>query len=54
MEGLESAAAGLEAVLEECAAEGVTDVIITMAHRGRLNLLAGLLQLPPVSHHHAC
>jgi len=47
MEGLESTAVGLEAVLNECASSGVTDVILTMAHRGRLNLLAGLLQLPP-------
>lgn len=26
---------------------GVTDIVIGMPHRGRLNLLAGLLKFPP-------
>jgi probable 2-oxoglutarate dehydrogenase E1 component DHKTD1 len=34
-------------LLKMSAYSGITDVIIGMPHRGRLNLLAGLLQLPP-------
>lgn len=30
---------------------GVTDVIMGMPHRGRLNLLTGLLQFPPEVRH---
>lgn len=29
---------------------GVTDVVIGMPHRGRLNLLTGLLKFPPEVH----
>ena len=30
-------------------ADGFEDVIIGMTHRGRLNLLTGMLQFPPVA-----
>ena len=36
-----------EELLKMAAYSGVTDVIIGMPHRGRLNLLTGLLQFPP-------
>lgn len=46
LEGCEAALAGIWAGLDESAAHGVNDVVIGMAHRGRTNLLVGLLQYP--------
>lgn len=44
-EGAESLMAFLDEVLTTCGESGVREVIIGMAHRGRLNLLTGMLQL---------
>ncbi|KAM4746828.1 2-oxoadipate dehydrogenase complex component E1 [Rhinophrynus dorsalis] len=46
-EGAESMMGFFHELLKMCALSGVTDVIIGMPHRGRLNLLTGLLQFPP-------
>uniref|UniRef100_A0A8C0ZMX8 2-oxoadipate dehydrogenase complex component E1 n=1 Tax=Castor canadensis TaxID=51338 RepID=A0A8C0ZMX8_CASCN len=46
-EGAESMMGFFHELLKMSAYSGITDVIIGMPHRGRLNLLAGLLQLPP-------
>uniref|UniRef100_A0A8C5PJY7 2-oxoadipate dehydrogenase complex component E1 n=1 Tax=Leptobrachium leishanense TaxID=445787 RepID=A0A8C5PJY7_9ANUR len=46
-EGAESMMGFFQEMLKMCALSGVTDVVIGMPHRGRLNLLAGLLQFPP-------
>ena len=45
-EGAESMLVFIDEVLSECGATGVEEVVIGMAHRGRLNLLTGLLQYP--------
>ncbi|XP_031215381.1 probable 2-oxoglutarate dehydrogenase E1 component DHKTD1, mitochondrial isoform X3 [Mastomys coucha] len=46
-EGAESMMGFFHELLKLSAYGGVTDIIIGMPHRGRLNLLTGLLQLPP-------
>uniref|UniRef100_A0A9L0TMT4 2-oxoadipate dehydrogenase complex component E1 n=1 Tax=Equus caballus TaxID=9796 RepID=A0A9L0TMT4_HORSE len=46
-EGAESMMGFFHELLKRSAYDGITDVIIGMPHRGRLNLLTGLLQLPP-------
>ncbi|XP_073445078.1 2-oxoadipate dehydrogenase complex component E1 isoform X3 [Dendrobates tinctorius] len=46
-EGAESMMAFFHEMFKTCSFSGVTDVIIGMPHRGRLNLLTGLLQFPP-------
>ncbi|XP_012870221.1 PREDICTED: probable 2-oxoglutarate dehydrogenase E1 component DHKTD1, mitochondrial [Dipodomys ordii] len=46
-EGAESMMGFFHELLKMSAYSGITDVIIGMPHRGRLNLLTGLLQLPP-------
>ncbi len=43
LEGAESTIPFLDAVLEEGARTGVTDAVIGMAHRGRLNVLANIV-----------
>ncbi len=44
LEGGESTIAGLDAIINEGADDGVKEVVIGMAHRGRLNVLANILQ----------
>ncbi|MBN3302804.1 DHTK1 dehydrogenase, partial [Amia calva] len=46
-EGAESMMGFFHELFRLCANSGVTDVIMGMPHRGRLNLLTGLLQFPP-------
>uniref|UniRef100_A0A2K6D1C0 2-oxoadipate dehydrogenase complex component E1 n=1 Tax=Macaca nemestrina TaxID=9545 RepID=A0A2K6D1C0_MACNE len=46
-EGAESMMGFFHELLKMSAYSGITDVIIGMPHRGRLNLLTGLLQFPP-------
>ncbi|KAM6937212.1 2-oxoadipate dehydrogenase complex component E1 [Xenentodon cancila] len=46
-EGAESMMGFFYELFHQSAHSGVTDVVIGMPHRGRLNLLAGLLKLPP-------
>uniref|UniRef100_A0A8C5IEI7 Dehydrogenase E1 and transketolase domain containing 1 n=1 Tax=Junco hyemalis TaxID=40217 RepID=A0A8C5IEI7_JUNHY len=46
-EGAESMMGFFHELFKMCAYSGVTDIVIGMPHRGRLNLLACLLQLPP-------
>ena len=46
-EGAESMMGFFYELLKMAAYSGVTDVIIGMPHRGRLNLLTGLRQFPP-------
>lgn len=43
-EGAESMMAFFDQVLVECGSSGIEEVMIGMPHRGRLNLLTGLLQ----------
>jgi probable 2-oxoglutarate dehydrogenase E1 component DHKTD1 len=38
--------------LSQVGPAGVQHIVLAMPHRGRLNLLAGLLQLPPASLFH--
>ena len=51
-EGAESMMAFFEEVLTSCGASGIEEVVIGMAHRGRLNLLTGMLQLPKKTFFH--
>lgn len=46
-EGAESMMGFFHELFHQSALSGVTDVIIGMPHRGRLNLLTGLLKFPP-------
>jgi 2-oxoglutarate dehydrogenase E1 component len=46
LEGGESTLAFLDTVLEEATANGVTEAILGMAHRGRLNTLANIVGKP--------
>lgn len=46
-EGAESMMGFFYELFRLCAYSGVTDVVMGMPHRGRLNLLTGLLQFPP-------
>ncbi len=43
LEGAESAIALLDAILESAADGGIVDVVLGMAHRGRLNVLANIV-----------
>ncbi|KAI8974792.1 dehydrogenase E1 and transketolase domain-containing protein 1 [Trametes punicea] len=47
LEGGESMLPALDALFASAAEAGVEHIIIGMPHRGRLNLLTGLLELPP-------
>jgi len=47
LEGAESLIVLLDLVTEEAAAAGVDEIVLAMAHRGRLNVLANLLGKPP-------
>lgn len=46
-EGAESMMGFFHELLKMSAYSEITDVIIGMPHRGRLNVLTGLLQFPP-------
>ncbi|KAJ7329520.1 hypothetical protein JRQ81_015694 [Phrynocephalus forsythii] len=46
-EGAESMMGFFHELLKMCSYSGVTNIIVGMPHRGRLNLLTGLLQFPP-------
>eukprot|EP01104_Vermistella_antarctica_P019047 TRINITY_DN7288_c0_g1_i1.p1 TRINITY_DN7288_c0_g1~~TRINITY_DN7288_c0_g1_i1.p1 ORF type:complete len:921 (+),score=200.16 TRINITY_DN7288_c0_g1_i1:137-2899(+) len=46
LEGLESTMPSLDAVFSTCAKRGLEEVVITMAHRGRTNILTGILDYP--------
>ncbi|MEM9528607.1 MAG: 2-oxoglutarate dehydrogenase E1 component, partial [Bacteroidota bacterium] len=43
LEGGEAAIVGLDGIINEAAANGVEEVVIGMAHRGRLNVLANIM-----------
>jgi 2-oxoglutarate dehydrogenase complex dehydrogenase (E1) component-like enzyme len=45
LEGEESMIAAVDAIFKSAVDSGVTHVVIGMPHRGRLNFLAGLLQV---------
>ncbi|KAI0367415.1 dehydrogenase E1 and transketolase domain-containing protein 1 [Pilatotrama ljubarskyi] len=47
LEGGESMLPALDALFRSAAQAGVEHIIVGMPHRGRLNLLTGLLQFPP-------
>ena len=47
LEGSESMMIVLNELFKLASKEGITDTIVCMPHRGRLNLLTGLLQFPP-------
>lgn len=46
LEGLEATIPALDALIQSAAEKGVEDVVIGMAHRGRLNVLANIMQKP--------
>ena len=46
LEGGESLMVALNAILEDCPAAGVKEIMMGMAHRGRLTVLANFLQKP--------
>ena len=46
LEGLEATIPALDAMIEAAGSAGVEDVVIGMAHRGRLNILANIMQKP--------
>ncbi|MEO0733463.1 MAG: 2-oxoglutarate dehydrogenase E1 component, partial [Bacteroidota bacterium] len=43
LEGGEAAIVGLDGIINQAAAQGVEEVVIGMAHRGRLNVLANIM-----------
>ena len=47
LEGAESLVPLMDTLLDESSANGVEEVCIGMAHRGRLNVLANVMQKPP-------
>jgi 2-oxoglutarate dehydrogenase E1 component len=47
LEGGESFITAMEALITRSAAHGVQDVVLGMAHRGRLNVLTNILGMPP-------
>uniref|UniRef100_A0A8C2Z086 2-oxoadipate dehydrogenase complex component E1 n=1 Tax=Cyclopterus lumpus TaxID=8103 RepID=A0A8C2Z086_CYCLU len=49
-EGAESMMGFFHELFHQLAHSGVTDIIIGMPHRGRLNLLTGLMKFPPEVH----
>ncbi len=46
LEGGESLIPMVDRIVERCARQGVVEMVIGMAHRGRLNLLANVLNMP--------
>jgi 2-oxoglutarate dehydrogenase E1 component len=46
LEGCEALLLALNALLESCPDRGVTEIVMGMAHRGRLNILANFLKKP--------
>ena len=46
LEGAESLLVALDTVLQNCDAHGVVEIVMGMAHRGRLNVLANFLEKP--------
>ncbi len=46
LEGGESLILALNAILEDCEKHGISEIIMGMAHRGRLNVLANFLDKP--------
>ena len=46
VEGAESYIAGLDAIIEKASEMGVLEVVLGMAHRGRLNTLVNIMQKP--------
>ncbi|KAI8505674.1 putative 2-oxoglutarate dehydrogenase E1 component DHKTD1, mitochondrial, partial [Branchiostoma belcheri] len=46
-EGAESMMGFFDQVFRQAAEDGIQDVVLGMPHRGRLNLLAGMLNFPP-------
>ncbi|KAH9027590.1 dehydrogenase E1 and transketolase domain-containing protein 1 [Lactarius hengduanensis] len=52
LEGGESMVPALDALFSVAARAGVEHIVLAMPHRGRLNLLTGLLQLSPASLFH--
>ena len=46
LEGGEALIVALDAILESCEARGVQEIVMGMAHRGRLNVLANFLNKP--------
>lgn len=46
LEGLEATIPALDAMIDAAAEAGVEDVVLGMAHRGRLNVLANIFQKP--------
>ncbi len=46
LEGGESLIVALDAVLQTCPGQGVEEIVMGMAHRGRLNVLANILNKP--------
>jgi len=47
LEGAETLIPLLDCAIEKAAAQGVDDIVIGMAHRGRLNVLANIIGKPP-------
>ena len=45
-EGAETFIAALDAIIEKCPDAGVDEIVMGMAHRGRLNVLASILRKP--------
>ena len=43
LEGGESLVTALDSILQKCPAQGVEEIVMGMAHRGRLNILANIL-----------
>lgn len=46
-EGAEAMMAFFTQILEGCERHGVTNLVVGMPHRGRMNLLTGMFQVPP-------
>lgn len=51
-EGAESMMGFFDEVLMDCVHSGIEEIVVGMAHRGRLNLLIGLMQLPKQTFFH--
>jgi 2-oxoglutarate dehydrogenase E1 component len=47
LEGSESMMPALDIILKDVVARGIIEVILGMAHRGRLNVLANMMGMPP-------
>jgi len=46
LEGGETMIAALDAVIEQCPEFGVDEIVLGMAHRGRLSVLTNILRKP--------